>query len=324
MVKRRLGIITLLFCFFLCSMPCTTLAASTTNAKEPISIDKECNLTVYYGYDGTPFSGQTVKLYKIAEVTEDFQYALTPYFAASNLILNGVQTNSEWNVIRSTLDVYILANNIAPTQTVTTNEAGNACFESLTPGLYLASAVQVIHGDLRCSFDSALVALPGLNTDGYWQYQIAVAAKPEILPPVEPDDEIELKVLKLWKGDENRTDRPQSIEVEIFRNGTSYETVTLSESNHWSYTWSVKDDGADWKVIERNIPKGYAMTVERRVSSFVLTNTRISENPEDPTPPPKTGDTSNILLYIVLMYVSGTMLVLLGITGKRKQHEETN
>ena len=140
------------------------------------------------------------------------------------------------------------------------------------------------------------------------------------MPPIEPDEEIQLKVLKLWKGDEGRTDRPQSIEVDIFCNGTIFKTVTLSKENNWCYQWTAKANGASWKVVEQNVPDGYTMTVEQKDTTFTITNSR-----RDPSnPPPQTGDTANIMLYAVMMYVSGTMLIILGIVGKRKRHEETN
>ena len=323
MVKRRLGILMLLLCFCLCIMPFRALAALVSDAKEPISTDENCMLTVRYNYDGTAFPDQTVKLYKIADVSAHVQYTRTSAFAASGLILNGVQTNSDWNVIRSTLETFILANDVEPTLSTVTNQAGEACFENLTPGLYLVSAVDVVQGDLTCIFDSALVSLPGLGTDGLWQYQTAVSAKPEILPPIEPDEKVEFKVLKLWKGDEGLANRPQQIEVEIFRDGVHWETIVLSEETHWSYSWSVEADGASWNVVERNVPSGYTMTVEQRDTTFVLTNTHVPDDPIDP-PPPQTGDTSNILLYTALMYVSGMVLIILGIAGKRRHHEETN
>ena len=152
-----------------------------------------------------------------------------------------------------------------------------------------------------------------MDAEGQWQYAITVAAKPDIL--TQPDADRQMKVLKLWKGDEARTDRPKSIDVEIFRNAESYKTVTLSENNHWSYTWTAKDDGSIWNVVERNIPEGYTMTVEERDTAFVLTNIRNTPG----TPPPATGDSANILLYVVLMLLSGGMLIILSIRGKRKQ-----
>lgn len=321
MAKRRLGAVILLLCFCICMLPCPVQAASTDVAKEPIDTQKHCLLTITYRCDNTAFADQTIKLYKVADVSADFQYTLTSAFVASGLILNGVQTNGEWNVIRSTLEAYILANRTAPIQTATTDESGQARFADLNPGLYLAAAVTVVQEEVTCSFDSALVALPGLGIDGLWQYQVGIAAKSEILPSIKPDEEIQLKVLKLWRGDGGRTDRPQSIQVEIFCDGVSYETVTLSEDNHWSYSWTAKADGGNWKVVERNIPAGYTMTVEQRDTNFVLTNTRQDQL----TPPPsQTGDTTNILFYTILTYVSGIMLIIVGIAGKRKRHEKTN
>lgn len=315
MAKRRVAVIVFLLCLCLSWLPCYAQAASTADAKEPISLDKDCSFTIAYRYDGQSFSNHPVKLYKIADVSADFQYTLTAPFANSGLILNGVQSVSEWNVIRSTLETHILAYDVDADFTGVTDQDGQVCFRALKPGLYLATTEQVIQNDWIYVFDSALVALPGLGTDGLWQYEVAVTSKSKAIPPAETDEEIAFKVLKLWKGDNGRSDRPQSIEVEIFRDGVSYQTVILSEENHWTYSWNAADDGAIWKVVERNIPTGYTMTVEERETSFVLTNTRPPDKPDIP----QTGDTTNIMLYFVLMNVSGIMLIILGIAGKRKR-----
>ena len=313
MLTRKIGIFVILLCICFQLMPICAQTVSTSDALEPIIPDQECSLTVSFCYGQTAFANAQVKLYRIAEVSADFQYTLISSFETSGLILNGIQSNGEWNVVRSTLEAYILAYGVQPDAVTTTDENGQVYFEALPTGLYLVTIGQVVQDELHFRFDSALVALPGLGQDGYWQYQVAVNAKGEVLPPVDPDEEKELKVLKLWKGDEGRTDRPPSVEVEIFRNGTSYETVILSEQNHWAYSWTVKDDGAAWTVIERNIPEGYTMTVETRESSFVLTNTW----PTIPEEPPKAGDTTTIMFYVVLMIISGAMLVVLGLMRKR-------
>jgi hypothetical protein len=237
-------------------------------------------------------------------------------------VLNGIQSVGEWNVVRSTLETHILAYAVEADRITVTDQDGQAGFEALTPGLYLAMTEPVTAQDWKYIFDSALVALPGLGTEGIWEYQVAVTSKFQAIPPVTPDEKIEYKVVKLWKGDAGRTDRPQSVQVELFCDGISCETVILSEENHWTYSWSAPDDGAVWKVVERNVPDGYTMTVEQRESAFVLTNTWGMADPDIPTPP-QTGDTANILLYVVLMNVSGLLLIIFGITGKRKQHEES-
>ena len=135
---------------------------------------------------------------------------------------------------------------------------------------------------------------------------------------IKTDKEIELKVLKLWKGDENQLNRPESIEVEIFRNEASFEKIVLSKENNWSYSWVVKDDGSSWMVVERNLPANYTVTVDVRENSFSIINTLIQNESTDPEIPPQTGDTSTVLLYILLMAVSGCMLTILGIAGLKK------
>ena len=319
MRNRRIGIMVLLLYFCLHLLPYQVMAASTSDAIEPIIPEKECSLTVSYCCGETAFSGIQVKLYRIAEVTADFRYTLAQSFAASGLILDGIRTSGEWDVVRSTLEAHIQAYNIAPEFTSVTNENGQVSFESLKTGMYLAIVNQVEQDDLHYRFDSALIALPGLGSDGRPQYQVSVNAKGEVLPPVDPDEKIEFKVLKLWKGDEGGSDRPESVEVEIFRDGISYEKVVLSEEKHWSYAWSAKDDGSNWSVVERNVPQGYTMTVEERQSTFVLTNTWTPTYPDDPGRPPQTGDTSNILLNVLLMIGSGSMLIILGVTGKKSR-----
>ena len=318
MAKRRMGIIAFILCICLYLIPCQVQAASTSDAKEPISTNENCSLTISYCSGGIAFSELPVNLYKIADVSADYQYTLTSSFEKSKLILNGIQTVGEWNVIRSTLETYILANDITAGFNAKTDFEGKASFDALKPGLYLAITERIIQDETTYVFDSALIALPGLGADGLWQYQVDVTSKSEIIPPSRDDEEIELKVLKLWKGDGGSSARPATIEVEIFRNGTSYQTATLSENNHWTYTWSAKDDGSDWKVVERNIPTGYTMTIEERETSFVLTNTLNRDVPDNPDST-QTGDTSNIFLWVILMIVSGSMLIILGITGKRNR-----
>ena len=321
MATRRLWITALLFCLCLCLTLTTALAASTTEAQTPIAVDTPCDLAIRYGYDDTVFPEQTVALYQIAAVSADYQYTLTPDFAASGLILNGIQSSAEWNTIRATLEARIRVEQIAPCATATTNAQGLAQFAGLKPGLYLVGGLEVTQDNMTYAFASSLIALPELDGEGAWQYQVIAAAKPEVLPPIEPDETIEMNILKLWKGDSSRNDRPESIRVEIYRDQALQETVILSEENRWSYSWSAKDDGAVWTVMEPEVPAGYTMTVEQREATFVITNTR-TDSPGPPTPP-YTGDTFNPLLYTVLLYLSGMILIILALLGMRKRHEET-
>lgn len=312
MIKRIVRIAVFILCFCAYLMPCYVQATTVTDTDDRIP-EELCTLTVTYRLEDVVLSNAQIRLYKVAEVSVDYRYTLTSSFQGSGLTLNGIRTSGEWNVARSTLEAHILACDIEPDAVSLTDENGQVRFDTLRTGMYLVIAEEEMQHDLRCRFDSALVVLPGLDEYGKRQYQVSANPKGEILPPFEI---IELKVLKLWRGDEGQNRRPQSVEIELLCDGSYYETVYLSEENNWSYAWMVEDDGASWMVVERNIPQGYTMTLEERERSFVLTNTWT--NPEEPADPPETGDTSNILLYILLMTVSGALLIVLGVTGKRK------
>jgi LPXTG-motif cell wall-anchored protein len=306
-----MAIIALTLCLCLIWAPCAG-AVSTADALAPISVDAQCTLTLTYGCNGLVFANIPVKLYRVAEVSAEAKYTLTPDFQNTGLELNGIQTNGEWDVIRTSLEAHIVANSIAPDCTAATDSNGRAVFSGLEPGMYLAAAVHTKQEGWHYNFRSALIALPGLDESGLWLYDIAATPKPDILPPSEPQ-ELQYQVLKLWKDEGSEEKRPTAIEVEIFRNGESQETVVLSEENNWSYRWTSPADGTRWQVVERNIPKGYVMTVEDRATTFVLTNSV----PKDPPDPPKTGDSANILLAVVLMNLSGAGLIALGLFRKR-------
>jgi hypothetical protein len=307
-----MAIIALALCLCLVWAPCAG-AVSTADALAPVSEDAECSLTLAYGCSGLVFPDISVKLYRVAQVSGDARYTLTPEFQTSGLELNGIQTNGEWDVIRTSLEAHILANSISPDETALTDSDGLAVFSGLKPGMYLAAAVYAEQSGWGYAFRAALVAVPGLDETGRWVYDVAVDPKPDILPPAEPD-EVQYRLLKLWKDEGNEEKRPASIEVEIFRNGQSQETVVLSAENNWAYRWTAAADGACWQVVERNIPEGYVMTVENRATTIVLTNSI----PEDPSNPPPTGDSAQILAAVVLLNLSGAGLIALGLFRKRK------
>ena len=311
MAARTMAIIALTLCLCLIWAPCAG-AVSTADALAPISVDAQCTLTLTYGCNGLVFANIPVKLYRVAEVSAEAKYTLTPNFQNTGLELNGIQTNGEWDVIRTSLEAHILANSITPDCTAATDSNGRAVFSGLEPGMYLAAAAHTEQEGWHYNFRSALIALPGLDESGLWLYDIAATPKPDILPPSEPQ-ELQYQVLKLWKDEGSKEKRPTSIEVEIFRNGESQETVVLSKENNWSYRWTVPADGARWQVVERNIPEGYVLTVEHRATTFVLTNSV----PKDPPGTPQTGDSSNILLAVVLLNLSGAGLIALGLFRKR-------
>lgn len=314
MEKRRLAWIGLIVCLSLFLMPCKAYAASTVDAVEPIAVSQKCTITVTYAHDGMGFPGVSISLYKIADVSSDYQYTLTDSFLGTGLRLNGVTSTGEWNTIRTTLESYIAANSVPAYAVRSTNAAGQVSFQDLAPGMYLIGAVPCSEDGFRYYFASVLAAAPTLNEDGTWNYQETITPKPDVENPTGED--LEYSVRKLWKDSGSTAKRPASIEIEILRNGETVKTVVLSEENNWSYCWYAEDDGSTWQVSEKNVPEGYVMTTDKRGTAFTVTNA-LPGKPGN-SDAPKTGDVFNAGLYIMLLCISGAVLVILGATVKRK------
>lgn len=143
-----------------------------------------------------------------------------------------------------------------------------------------------------------------------YQGKLVFANTTKSSPPVIVPDNytVSVSVSKVWK-DGGSSNRPSYVSVQLYRNGNAYgDTVTLSESNSWRYTWSNLDDDYTWTVNEVNVPRGYTRTVTRSGDVWTITNTK----PIDKIP--QTGDNSNITLWIALacMSAAGMLITLCG------------
>jgi len=306
-MKKTLFILCLTLCLLL--IPFNSGAFSTTDAKEPILITEPCYLLLHYASNGIPMPVDTVDIYLVATVSTDFQYTLTAEYAETGLILNGIQSQSEWNTIRNTLESYILAQNKTPTASSTTDETGKVVFEKLIPGLYFVPAMTATIDGFRYYFASTLIALPNLTENGTWNYAVEANPKPDVRPPYSTD--LEYSVIKLWK-DADGTKRTSSVTVDIIKDGTVVKTVQLSDENHWQYTWYAADDGSTWTVAEQDVPEGYFVTIDRNQTAFTVINTT-----NDPPDNPDSGETLNIGFLAAIMCISGAAMLLLSFRRKR-------
>lgn len=304
----------LCICIYLC--PLSAHASSTTIAKTTIDTERNCTLTLTFSCEGAVFHDLPVRLYQIATVSKDFQYTPCDAYSPYNLSLNGIESSDEWDAIRTTLEARIVSDEISADFNGNTDENGKITFDNLKPGLYLVASDTIIREDYTCVFKSSLISLPHIDSQGNLLYEISASPKPTVILP--DPEKVERKVIKLWKGDEKKS-RPESVEVRIFKNHEVYKEVILSPENNWSYAWICEDDGSFWTVVETRNYKGYTMTLEESDYTFVLTNTYTPGSPYDP---PKTGDSSNIMLYVFLMILSGSVLVILGVTRKKNSHDE--
>ena len=274
-----------------------------------IDPDRLCSLTLYYTAEDTAFSGLSVSVYRVARLNEDGTYALTGAFEHYPVNIHGITSQNEWKTLAAALWGYTVADQIDPTATAVTDEAGTARFDGLETGLYLVSGANAADGDQVILFQEFMIYLPTPGEDGSANYDME--AKPKFSSYIPPT---EYRVTKLWKDE--GTGRPNSVTVDIYRDNVLHESVTLKTENDWTYRW-ITAPGSVWTVAERDVPEGYQVTLRTNGHEFILTNTTTT-----PPDPPDTGDTFPLYGCIMAMSLSGLALILLGLTGRRERRNE--
>ena len=102
----------------------------------------------------------------------------------------------------------------------------------------------------------------------------------------------DLIVRKAWNdANDAQKLRPQSVTVDVTRNGQTINTLTLNAANRWTQTLTqlpmFDDNGEayDYDVVENDVPEGYTASVVTRGTTFTVINThRIDDGfvPVDP------------------------------------------
>src|SRR5699024_59784 len=145
-----------------------------------------------------------------------------------------------------------------------------------------------VEADKNGEWNYTFTDLPKFDKEGNEiNYTIAEANVPKEYAATVKDNNItnvrvgetEVTVNKTWE-DEDESDRPESITVNLLQNGVSYtsEKIKPDKDNNWSYTF--KDlpefdetgNAYEYTVTEQDVP-GY----DSKVDGFEITNTRADE-----------------------------------------------
>ncbi|MDO5033722.1 MAG: Cna B-type domain-containing protein [Eubacteriales bacterium] len=102
-------------------------------------------------------------------------------------------------------------------------------------------------------------------------------------PTSAPEDDTLLTVRKVWQDDPQ--ERPDSVTVQLLRDGEPHAEQELNEANHWVYTWDGLDSNYEWSVRETNIPEGYEVTHASEANTITIVNTKNPTEPTEPTNP---------------------------------------
>ena len=260
------------------------LCSGKAFAINPINVSHPCSLTIEYGYSGELFGGLEICTYRIADVYENGTYTLTKEFEDYYVNIYGITSQAEWKKVASTLASYIAADSIEPTYKTTTDVNGLAKFENIEAGMYLTLERKALAGETVITFENFLTAVPSPNEEGAHLYDVFARPKYSAYTPTKK--ELDYKIVKQWKDEGNIENRPESVEIDLLKDGVVKNSVVLNRDNNWSHSWKCEDDGSTWQAVERNISKDYFVSVDYSGTTIIITNSCFKA----PENPPQTGD----------------------------------
>ena len=272
--------------FLLCLLLWATFLPHSASAAKLEEVDR-CTLELSYTVEEhAPMADVEFRLYRVAVFTDAVTFHRIAPFDGYAV------TASAWLDRAATLAGYVARDQVEPTVSGVTDEEGNVRFEDLEKGLYLIVGDTKTVGDYVYTPTSFLISLP-YTTDGQnWEPDVETYVKftrryiggggGEPGPTT-----VSYHVLKVWDDDSNEA-RPESVTVDLLRNGVVYDTVTLSAANNWRHDWTGLDAEANWQIAERTVA-GYTTSVSQNGVTFVITNTLRNPPPTiipGETPPP--------------------------------------
>ena len=246
-------------------LPVQVLAAGN------IDLSRKGNLTITDSYDETGLSGVIFHIYRISAVDECGELTHTTDFRkyADQLDIC-IEKNEGWIEIAKTLEQDILlSGSPEPTASAVSDENGIATFSDLELGLYLVIDTNIEKGEYLYSTGPFMVMFPNRDPDSNtWVYSVNAVAKTDRQPTL-----IDIEVVKIWKDDCHRDQRPQSISVMLLCDGEPYgESITLPHNGQWKYTWHDLEANHRWTVEEETVVGYQAPDIQRNGNTFFIRN----------------------------------------------------
>ena len=266
-MKMCKSIASLLLCIaaVLLLLPVQVLAAGN------IDLSRRGNLTITDSYDETGLAGVIFHIYRISAVDEYGELTPTTDFRKYTDQLDiCIEKNEGWIEIAKTLEQDILlSGSPEPTASAVSDENGIAAFSDLELGLYLVIGTSIEKGGYLYSTGPFMVMFPNRDPDSNtWVYSANAVAKTDRQPTL-----IDIEVVKIWKDDCHRDQRPRSISVMLLCDGEPYgESITLPHNGQWKYTWHDLEANHRWTVEEETVVGYQAPDIQRNGNTFFIRN----------------------------------------------------
>ena len=296
-------------------------------------------ITLICRQDETVLTGMEWKLYRIG-VRHDTAVEFVPELSGYSMDLGDLSAKTV-DTAAKTIESYVTAAGLAPAAQGQTDSSGRLTFGGLGNGLYLASGKTLQIGNTVYYPSALLLEINGADTE------LDYDAYPKFYFTVLSDEVREFTVKKIWIDNDNEHgQRPAELTVDLYRDGVLKESVRLNEGNGWEYSWTAKDDGAEWTAAEREIPEPYSVMIDYNSTQFLIRNTyretttepgetettdttettaeTTSAEPEITTTVPSLVQTGQLWWPVIPLSLGGVILVGAGISmraGKKKDEK---
>ncbi len=201
--------------------------------------------------------GVSTTIYKVADYSSD-KYTLAESLRDSGADVEIIAGNPS-AATAAAIHEYMQANNVIGT--TKTSGGGNANFSGLSLGIWLVTAD---NGE----FKPFLAFIPN-QINGIVSYVVYAAPKAE----ENDQDTTSVYVMKRWDDSENAAGhRPESVTVDLTRDGKVVATAELSAGNAWAYTFEDLEKVDGYSVEERHVERYEAEYGGNEKDGFVITN----------------------------------------------------
>ncbi|MGM9590616.1 MAG: Cna B-type domain-containing protein [Faecousia sp.] len=280
-----------------------------------IDLSHAHSLTVTAVYGQASLSGMMFDAYLISNVDECGELTPIERFAEYREDLDIRGKNDEaWRQMAQTLAREIsLDTNLKPSRSAVTDADGVASFADIPMGLYLIMGNGVEKDGYVYSTSPFFVMLPEQDlSSNTWNYHVVANAKPG-REPVKADFE----VIKIWKDDCHKDQRPTSITINLICDGQVYDTITLPHEGAWSYTWEDLDTNHQWTVTEKKETGYQQPVIQQEGNTFIVTNT--CNKPAKPTEPgkPTLPQTGQLWWPVPVLIAAGLFFIVIGLLRRR-------
>ncbi len=256
-------------------------------AAEIIDQNRRITLTISYNNeDDIPISGAEFSIYMVATADEYGNLTTTEKFSGYNVNIEDGDDDA-WKALATTLEGYVLRDQILPTDSKKTDGQGFAYFPNngvkLRTGLYLVLGTRHSQNGVIYETLPFMILMPTQDPhEKEWNYDVSLSPKYELCSG-HITEKVNCKVLKVWNDKGNEDIRPDEVVMQLLKDGKIYDTVTLNSENNWRYQWSDLESTHQWRVVEKELDD-YTVEVSREGVAFVITNTCTKETPTEPVP----------------------------------------